>query len=66
MADHRSDDAMTHLTYRAALFALYQFAVALGIALLPVALLARHVGVHLPLGRLVERLGNAYDEAVAA
>lgn len=66
MADQQSDNAMTRLTYRATLFALYQFAVALGIALLPVALLARQVGIHLPLGRLVERLGNAYDKAAAA
>ena len=46
---------------RASLFALYQTSIALGIALLPVALLARRVGVRLPVGRLIERVGAAYQ-----
>lgn len=56
-------EGMTHWTYRATLLALYQIAVVLGIALLPVALAVRRMGVHLPVGRLVEHLGNAYDAA---
>ena len=48
---------------RAALLALYQASIAVGILLLPVALLARRAGVTLPVGRLVERLGNAYENA---
>jgi len=48
--------------YRACVFALYQFSIVLGIALLPVALVARQAGVPVPLGRLVERLGRAYEE----
>ncbi|MFB6256980.1 MAG: hypothetical protein ABEH58_09705 [Haloplanus sp.] len=48
---------------RAGLFALYQTTVALGILLMPVALLARQVGLRLPVGRLVDALGTAYDEA---
>lgn len=48
--------------YRLTLLALYQTAVALGILLLPVALLTRRVGVHLPIGRAVETLGEAYEE----
>lgn len=45
---------------RTALLAAYQTSVALGIALLPVALLARRAGVTIPLHRLVERTGEAY------
>ena len=46
---------------RATLFALYQASIVFGIVLLPVALLARRGGVTLPVGRLVERLGRAYE-----
>ena len=49
--------------YRAFVFALYQFSIVLGIALLPLALAAEYVGVHLPIGRLVDRLGEAYERA---
>ena len=48
---------------RMSLFALYQTSIVLGIALLPVALLARRVGVRLPVGRLIDRLGGAYEAA---
>lgn len=48
---------------RAALFALYQLTVALGIVLMPVALLARRAGVYLPIRRLIDALGAAYDDA---
>lgn len=47
---------------RLALFALYQTTVALGILLLPVALLAHRAGVNLPLGRLVATVGDAYEK----
>lgn len=47
---------------RATLFALYQFSIALGIVLLPVAVLARRQGVTLPIHRIVERLGAAYED----
>lgn len=46
--------------YRAAVFALYQFSLVLGIALLPVALAANRAGIRLPIGRLVDRLHSAY------
>ena len=46
---------------RTSLFALYQLSIVLGIALLPVAILARQVGVRLPLGELIDRLGAAYE-----
>ena len=52
--------------YRALVFALYQFSIALGIVLLPVALVAEQAGVHLPVGRVVDRLGAAYERAGAA
>ena len=48
---------------RAGLFALYQTSIVLGIALLPVALLARQVGVRLPVGKVIDRLGSAYRAA---
>ena len=47
--------------YRAFVFALYQFSLVLGIALLPVALAANRAGVSLPLGRLVDRLDAAHE-----
>ncbi|UHH26304.1 hypothetical protein [Halobacterium noricense] len=50
---------------RLALFTLYQSTLALGIALLPVALLARRAGVTLPVRRLVERTEQAYKARAA-
>jgi len=47
------------------LLALYQTTLLLGILLLPVALLARRVGVPFPFHRLVRRLGAAYDRATS-
>jgi hypothetical protein len=49
--------------YRASVFALYQFSIVLGIALLPVALVANRAGISLPIGRLVERFETAYRRA---
>ncbi|WP_199174905.1 hypothetical protein [Halegenticoccus soli] len=49
--------------YRFSLFALYQFAVVVGILLLPLALVARRAGLPFPVGRLVETLGTAYENA---
>lgn len=48
---------------RTSLFALYQMSIVLGIALLPVALLARRVGVEVPFGAFIDRLGTAYQAA---
>ncbi len=47
--------------YRATLFALYQMTLIVGIALLPVALLTRRVGVRLPIDRAVLGLKEAYE-----
>jgi hypothetical protein len=56
---------MIETAYRAGLLAAYQFAVFVGILLMPVALVARRMGVTLPIGRLVETLDTAYSEAAA-
>ncbi|SEL75013.1 hypothetical protein [Haloferax larsenii] len=54
---------MFHRLQKTALFAAYQLTVATGIALLPVALAARRMGVTLPVHRLVETTGDAYERA---
>lgn len=54
---------MTGPTYRLTLFALYQIALVLGIAMLPLALAARQVGLSLPFGRVVRSLERSYDAA---
>ena len=51
--------------YRSSVFALYQLTIAVGIALLPVALAAEQVGLRIPLDRVIDRLGEAYDGADA-
>ena len=53
---------MIETAHRAGLLLAYQVAVFVGILLMPVALLARRVGVTLPLGRLVRTLDDAYTE----
>lgn len=57
---------MIRPAYRKTLFALYQLTVAVGILLLPLAVATRKLGVSLPLHRLVESLGDAYEGANAA
>jgi hypothetical protein len=49
----------------ATLFTLYQFTIALGIALLPVALVTRRFGFTLPLDSLVEATERAYEHTAA-
>jgi hypothetical protein len=46
---------------RAGAFAVYQLTLAVGIALMPLALLARRLGVTVPLGDVVAATGRAYD-----
>ncbi|MFW5964639.1 MAG: hypothetical protein ACOCQM_07215 [Natronomonas sp.] len=57
---------MESQAYRAVVFALYQFSIVLGITLLPVALVAKRAGIPLPVGRLIERLGEAHEKAESA
>ncbi len=45
---------------RGVLYTLYQLSIALGILLLPVALLLGRAGITLPVHRIVERLEEAY------
>ncbi|MFC6732796.1 MULTISPECIES: hypothetical protein [unclassified Haladaptatus] len=47
--------------YRASLLALYNLSIFTGILLLPLALAARRVGIPLPIHRVIDRLGAAYD-----
>lgn len=47
---------------RTTLLALYQLSIAIGIALLPIAILARQGGITIPIHRLVERIGQAYEQ----
>jgi hypothetical protein len=54
---------MIRKAYAALLLALYQFSILLGILLLPVALVARRAGVELPMDRLIDRVGTAYENA---
>ena len=49
--------------HRATLFALYQLTIALGIVVMPVALLARQAGLTVPVHRLIETVGTAYEDA---
>ncbi|MFB6069924.1 MAG: hypothetical protein ABEJ76_02775 [Halanaeroarchaeum sp.] len=44
-----------------AAYTAYQTTVALGITLLPVALLAKRLGVTLPVHRLIERTESVYE-----
>lgn len=54
---------MIDAVQRASLFVLYQLSIAIGILLLPIALLARQGGITLPIHRVVDRLGKAYTNA---
>jgi hypothetical protein len=45
------------------MFALYQLTLFVGLLLLPVAVLARQMGVSLRFDRALRRLDAAYDEA---
>jgi len=51
--------------YRAGLSVLYHVTLLVGIMLLPVALLARKIGVPLPYHRFLGSLKDAYDQATA-
>ena len=51
---------------RALVFVLYQLSLLVGIALLPVALAMRRVGVTLPVHRVVDKLESTYEHTKAA
>ena len=52
---------MIQRVYRTTLFALYQVSLALGIVLMPFALVMNRAGVTLPVHRLIENLRDAYE-----
>jgi hypothetical protein len=53
--------SMAPSLYRASLSALSQRSIIAGITPLPVALAAEQVGLRLPIGRVIDRLGDAFD-----
>lgn len=59
-------EAMAGTLYRTTLFALYQTTLLLGVLMLPVALAVRQVGLTLPIGRMIERLGDAYHSTASS
>lgn len=50
----------TRLT-RTTTFALYQLSLFAGVLLLPIALVARRMGIPVPYNRIIARLGDAVD-----
>ncbi|WP_135534085.1 MULTISPECIES: hypothetical protein [Halostella] len=54
---------MIRRVYLATLFALYQISLAVGIMLMPFALAMSRAGVVLPVHRIIENLGDAYQNA---
>lgn len=46
---------------RLVLFGAYQLSIAIGIVLLPVALVARRLGIPIPMHRAIAALGAAYE-----
>ncbi|MDG5820404.1 hypothetical protein [Natronococcus sp. A-GB7] len=53
---------MKSRVYHATLFALYQLCIVVGILAMPLAMATRQVGYTLPLHRLIESVGEAYDD----
>ena len=51
----------THLR-SATMFVLYQLSLLAGIVLLPMALAMRKVGLELPVHRIIDRVGTAYEQ----
>jgi len=47
--------------HRATVFVLYQLSLLTGIVMFPMAVVMRKVGVELPLGRLIDKVGTAYE-----
>ena len=57
---------MISRVYCATLFALYQTCIAIGIALMPLAIAANQAGFTLPIHRVLSSVGTAYEDAQAA
>ena len=56
---------MIQRVYRGTLLALYQISLAVGILLMPLALVASRAGITLPVHKLIDRLDSAYEGASA-
>jgi hypothetical protein len=54
---------MRSRVHRATLFALYQLCLVVGILALPLAMITRQVGFTLPIHRMIENVGDAYETA---
>ena len=54
---------MIDALHRTTLLALYQLTLVIGIILMPVAVVANRGGLTLPVHRIVERLGSAYESS---
>ena len=52
---------MKFRVHRATLFALYQLCIMVGIIAMPIAMATRRIGFTLPLHRLIENVGDAYE-----
>ncbi|AGB37302.1 hypothetical protein [Natronococcus occultus] len=48
--------------HHATLFALYQLSIVVGILMMPLAMATRQAGYTLPIHRLIETVGEAYDD----
>lgn len=55
---------MANSVYRTTVFILYQFSLLVGIALLPVGLVAEKIGIPFPLGKMLERIEAVYERAM--
>lgn len=55
---------MANTAYRATVFILYQISLLIGIALLPLGLVAEKIGVPFPLGKMFDRIDAAYERAM--
>ncbi|MFB6096392.1 MAG: hypothetical protein ABEJ74_03275 [Haloferacaceae archaeon] len=56
---------MINTPYRVSTYVLYQLTLLVGIVMMPVALLARRLGLRLPIRNLIEATGRAYENASA-
>lgn len=54
---------MKSRVHHATMFALYQLCIVIGIIAMPLAIAARQMGVNLPVHRLIEVVGGAYENA---
>ena len=54
---------MASRPYRITVAAAYHLSLVAGIVLMPLALLARQIGLSLPLDRILRRLATAYEHA---